>query len=148
MSKSARRKRAEERAQRKSTLTIVGIVIAIVVIGIVLVVVLLPKGNTGQISVAEAAGKREQGAFILDVRTAEEWEEYHIPDSTLIPLDDLEARINEVPRNQDVVVVCRSGNRSQQGLAILKSSGFTQVSSMMGGLTEWKAQGYPTVSGP
>ena len=101
-----------------------------------------------EISVYEAAKMREQGAFILDVRTPEEWNEVHIPDSTLIPLDELPNRVNEVPKDQDVVVVCRSGNRSQQGRDILLNAGYEQVTSMTGGVNEWKTAGYPTVSGP
>lgn len=100
-----------------------------------------------EISVAQAAAMRDEGAFILDVRQPEEWAEFHVPDSTLIPLGELSARVNEVPRDREVVVVCRSGNRSQQGRDILRQAGFTQVTSMAGGLRDWQAQGYPTVSG-
>jgi rhodanese-related sulfurtransferase len=101
-----------------------------------------------EISVAEAVKKRDAGAFILDVRQSEEWNEFHVPDSTLIPLDQLATRINELPKDQEIVIVCRSGNRSAQGRDILLDAGFTQVTSMAGGLTQWKAAGYPTVSGP
>jgi rhodanese-related sulfurtransferase len=101
-----------------------------------------------EISVAEAAAKRDAGAFILDVRTQEEWNEYHIPGATLIPLDQLETRLNEVPQNQEVVVVCRSGNRSKPGRDALKAAGYAQVTSMSGGLKEWQAAKLPTVTGP
>ena len=101
-----------------------------------------------EISVAQAAAKRQAGAFILDVRQPDEWADTHIPSSTLIPLGELENRINELPQNQEIVVVCRSGNRSAQGRDILKQAGFSQVTSMAGGLNEWKAVGYDTVSGP
>jgi rhodanese-related sulfurtransferase len=101
-----------------------------------------------EISVEQAYQARESGAFILDVRTQEEWNEFHMPDSTLIPLDELENRINEVPREREIVVVCRSGNRSQQGRDILLNANFSNVASMAGGLNEWRAAGYPTVSGP
>ena len=100
------------------------------------------------ISVAEAAAKRDAGAFVLDVRGPDEWNEYHIPGSALIPLDQLETRLSEVPQGKEVVVVCRSGNRSQPGRDVLKNAGFTQVTSMSGGLKEWKAAGLPTVAGP
>ena len=100
-----------------------------------------------EISVAQAADKRQEGAFILDVRQPEEWADAHIPGSTLIPLGELENRMNELPQNQEIVVVCRSGNRSAQGRDILKQAGFNQVTSMAGGLNEWKAVGYDTVSG-
>ena len=68
--------------------------------------------------------------------------------TTLIPLDQLASRVNEVPRDQEIVVVCRSGNRSQQGRDILLQAGFEQVTSMQGGLNEWRATGYPVASGP
>ena len=58
------------------------------------------------------------------------------------------SRVDELPRDQEIVVVCRSGNRSQQGRAILLEAGFTQVTSMAGGVTQWRAAGHPTVSGP
>jgi rhodanese-related sulfurtransferase len=100
------------------------------------------------ISVAEAAAKRDAGAFVLDVRAQDEWNEYHIPGSTLIPLDQLETRLGEVPQGKEIVVVCRSGNRSQPGRDVLKNAGFKPVTSMSGGLKEWKAAGLPTVAGP
>ena len=95
------------------------------------------------ISVDEAHEKYQAGAFVLDVRTQEEWDEYHAPNTTLIPLDQLVARLNEIPRDREIVVVCRSGNRSQQGRDILLEAGFKQVTSMTGGLNEWRSKGYP-----
>jgi rhodanese-related sulfurtransferase len=104
-----------------------------------------PTGSTlpNTVSVREAYDLAQSGAFVLDVRTLEEWNEFHAPDSTLIPLDQLASRINEVPRDRQIVVVCRSGNRSQQGRDILLNAGFEQVTSMTGGLTDWRASGFP-----
>jgi rhodanese-related sulfurtransferase len=101
-----------------------------------------------EVSVTQAADLRDQGAFVLDVRTQEEWNQFHIPDSTLIPLDQLQSRLSEVPKDKDVVVVCRSGNRSASGRDILLQAGYPNVTSMAGGVTEWQAQGLPTVTGP
>lgn len=100
-----------------------------------------------EISVAKAAAKRDAGAFILDVREPDEWNTVHIPGATLIPLGQLEARVNEVPKDKEVVVVCRSGNRSKQGRDILKNAGFTQVTSMAGGMNQWSAASLPTATG-
>jgi rhodanese-related sulfurtransferase len=97
----------------------------------------------GTVGVSEAYTLYQNGAFVLDVRTQEEWNEFHAPNTTLIPLDQLASRLNEVPRDRQVVVVCRSGNRSQQGRDILLNAGFEQVTSMAGGLNEWRASGYP-----
>lgn len=123
-------------------------------IGVLLVVALvvylilqMSGGNAGlpasAVSVEEAYQMYQNGAFVLDVRTPEEWNEYHAPDTTLIPLDQLSARLGEVPRDRPIVVVCRSGNRSQEGRDILLNAGFEQVVSMRGGLSEWRARGYP-----
>lgn len=95
------------------------------------------------VSVSEAYTLYQNGAFVLDVRTQEEWNEFHAPNTTLVPLDQLAARLNEVPRDRQVVVVCRSGNRSQEGRDILLNAGFEQVTSMTGGLSEWRSSGYP-----
>lgn len=100
-----------------------------------------------EISVDEAFQKYEAGTFVLDVRTQEEWDEYHAPNTTLIPLDELPARLSELPKDQEIVVVCRSGNRSQQGRDILLQAGYN-ATSMTGGLKEWYARGYPVEGAP
>ena len=97
-----------------------------------------------EISVNEAYTKYQNGAFFLDVRTQEEWDQFHAPNFTLIPLDQLPLRLNEIPKDREIIVVCRPDNCSQQGRNILLNAGFTQVSSMQGGLTDWQAAGYPT----
>lgn len=96
-----------------------------------------------EISVKEAAEMRDDGAFILDVREPSEWDEFHIPGATLIPLGELASRVDELPQDQDIVVVCRSGNRSQQGRDILLDAGFDKVTSMAGGVNDWRSAGYP-----
>jgi rhodanese-related sulfurtransferase len=100
-----------------------------------------------EVSVADALALRESGAFVLDVRQPDEWDAVHIPDATLIPLGELASRVSEVPRDQQVLVVCRSGNRSAQARDILLGAGFPSVTSMAGGMNDWAASGYPTASG-
>lgn len=100
-----------------------------------------------EISVDQAYELYQAGTFVLDVRTQEEWDEYHAPNTTLIPLDELESRLSELPADQDIVVVCRSGNRSQQARDILLNAGFS-ATSMAGGLKEWYAKGYPVEGAP
>ncbi len=102
------------------------------------------NGLASNISVDEAYAIYQQGdAFFLDVRELSEWNEFHAPSTTLISLGELASRLNEVPRDRPIVVVCRSGNRSQQGRDILLQAGFTDVTSMDGGLNEWRTKGYP-----
>lgn len=100
-----------------------------------------------EISVEEAYELYQGGAFVLDVRTQEEWDEYHVPSTTLIPLDELASRLNELPKDQEIVVICRSGNRSKQGRDVLIEAGFDAV-SVAGGLKEWNASGYPVEGAP
>lgn len=123
------------------------------IIGLGLLFVLRQTGPSSsgyplEVSVAEAVAKQKAGAFILDVRQPEEWSEGHVAGATLIPLGELPARLSEVPKDQEVVVVCHSGNRSAKGRDILRQAGFSQVTSMAGGMAQWQSDGYPTVSGP
>jgi phage shock protein E len=120
----------------------------LLVVALVIYLILQMSGGNAPaqasaVGVEEAYQMYQNGAFVLDVRTPEEWNEYHIPNTTLIPLDQLSARLGEVPRDRPIVVVCRSGNRSQEGRDILLNAGFEGVVSMTGGLNEWRAGGYP-----
>jgi rhodanese-related sulfurtransferase len=98
-----------------------------------------------EVSIARAGELREAGAFMLDVREPMEWDEFHMPGATLIPLGQLASRVNELPKDQEIVVVCRSGNRSQEGRDILLRAGFENVTSMSGGMIQWRSMGLPTV---
>jgi rhodanese-related sulfurtransferase len=96
-----------------------------------------------EITPARAYAKFQQGAFFLDVRSQDEWDQFHIAGSTLIPLDQLPNRLSELPGDQELVVVCLSGHRSQSGVTLLQQAGFKQVSCLSGGLQAWTAAGYP-----
>jgi rhodanese-related sulfurtransferase len=82
--------------------------------------------------------------FVLDVRTPQEYaQDGHIAGSVLIPLQELDQRLGELPKDQAIVCVCRSGNRSAQACDLLARQGFTQLSNMQGGMNAWKQAGYP-----
>jgi rhodanese-related sulfurtransferase len=99
------------------------------------------------VGVAQAAALKDRGAFVLDVREPNEWATGHIRGATLIPLGQLADRTGEVPRDRTVVVVCHTGNRSAQGRDILRQAGFTNVTSMTGGMAAWIAAGLPIQTG-
>jgi rhodanese-related sulfurtransferase len=101
-----------------------------------------------EVTVSQAASLRDAGAFVLDVREQEEWNAFHIPGATLIPLGQLQSRLSEVPKDKQILVVCRTGHRSANGRDVLLAAGYPQVTSMAGGVTEWQSQGLPTVTGP
>ena len=121
----------------------------VAVIAVIVIIIALTSGGqtsglAATISTEDAYKLYQQGdTFFLDVREPSEWAEYHAPNTTLIPLGELAARVNEVPKDKKIVVVCRSGNRSDQGRDILKQAGFTDVTSMDGGLKTWRDLGYP-----
>jgi rhodanese-related sulfurtransferase len=129
---------------RKQNRTLWWIGLAIVLLAIAGFVLLTAnKKPPTEISPAQAYQKYQQGAFFLDVRSQEEWNQVRIARSTLIPLNELQSRLSEVPRDQDVVVVCLSGKRSKEGMTILQQAGFSRAACMTGGLNAWKAAGYP-----
>lgn len=95
------------------------------------------------VSVEEArAVYRDPGVTIVDVREKEEYNAGHIPGALLIPLSELAQRVKDVPRDTEVILVCRSGNRSQQAYDSLKQQGFTNIHNMVGGMLAWQAAGY------
>lgn len=100
-----------------------------------------------EVDVSTAASLRDTGAFMLDVREPEEWNAGHIPGATLIPLGQLASRVAEVPTDREVVVVCRSGNRSAAGRDILLGAGLASVTSLAGGMNDWAAAGLPIETG-
>ncbi|MDP2350901.1 MAG: rhodanese-like domain-containing protein [Chloroflexota bacterium] len=106
-----------------------------------------PAALAAEVSVDEASRLRDAGAFMLDVREPDEWAAGHIEGATLIPLGELAARANEVPADRQVVVVCRSGNRSAQGRDVLLGAGLPSVTSMAGGMNDWAGSGKPVVTG-
>ena len=65
------------------------------------------------------------GALLLDVRTRNEFASGHAKDSKNIPLDELSSSLEQLDKEQDIVVVCASGVRSSQAVSIMKKSGFT-----------------------
>ena len=84
----------------------------------------------------------DQKTVVLDVRTEEEYygQLGHIKDSILIPINELENRLNELNdyKKNTIYVVCRSGNRSEFGRDILSENNFTAV-NVDGGMLNWKA---------
>lgn len=74
---------------------------------------------------------------VIDVRTAEEYAEGHIPVASLLPLEELESRISELDKEKSYLFVCRSGNRSSQAAQILIDKGFKNVYNLKTGMNEW-----------
>lgn len=84
-------------------------------------------------------------AVTLDVREQDEFKAGHLLNAKLIPLGKLRERIGELERyrEQPLVVVCRSGQRSATACALLGKEGFGQVYNLSGGVTAWQKAGLP-----
>ncbi|GGS01271.1 rhodanese-like domain-containing protein [Deinococcus sedimenti] len=95
------------------------------------------------IPVQDLRAAQEKGEYVLDVRTDAEYREGHVPGAALLPLADLGTRMNEVPKDRPVYVICRSGNRSAQASAQLVKAGYTRVFNVDGGMNAWTSAGYP-----
>ncbi len=78
---------------------------------------------------------------VIDVREDWEFADGHIPGAVHIPLGSLSARVDEVPADVPVVLVCRSGNRSAEAYRLLSQEGFDNISNMVGGMKDWAAAG-------
>ena len=98
--------------------------------------------DTPEISVQEAQKRVQGGAMLLDVREQNEYDEERIPGAQLLPLSELMARFEELPK-QEIVAQCRSGKRSAQATDFLRAQGY-DVTNMEGGILRWKAEGLPT----
>jgi rhodanese-related sulfurtransferase len=141
LSGTTRRKQSKA---RKHNLSWLWIALGVAILGAtVLLLFRWTRAIPTDISVAQAYEKHQQGAFFLDVRSQQEWNQVRIAKSILIPLDELQGRVSELPRDQDIVVVCASGVRSKEGVTILRQAGLSHASCMTGGLQAWEAAGYP-----
>jgi rhodanese-related sulfurtransferase len=138
------KKKQHHKARRKNEIwKWIGLGFSLVVIIVAAILLIPKKTGVAHISAAQAYQKFQQGAFFLDVRYQEEWDQVHITSSTLIPLDELPNKLSELPKDRDIVVVCLSGHRSEEGVSILQKAGFSRATCLTGGLTAWKAAGYP-----
>jgi len=97
-----------------------------------------------EVDVSQTVDARANGTHqIVDVRERDEWAEGHIPGSTLIPLGELAARVDELEPDKPVIAVCHSGQRSQTAVEILQAAGLKDAASMAGGVVDWARAGQP-----
>jgi len=98
---------------------------------------------TGNLALWRAAALDEmsfESAFLLDVRSAEEFATGHLPGASNIPHTELRARLNDVPPGASVRVYCASGFRSYLALRVLRQHGWADIASLSGGLATLLAE--------
>lgn len=102
-----------------------------------------------QMDAAEIARRRKRGdVTVVDVRARDEWRDGHIEGAVHIPLGQLEARLEEVPRERPVVVHCQGGTRSAIAASVLRARGVRDVINLAGGFSGWQGDGQPVVREP
>lgn len=102
-----------------------------------------------QLTAAEAHALWQRGeAVILDVRGASEYKEAHIPGALNIHAGRVLQSMEQIPRDQPVIVHCLSGDRSSIAISALMAHGYTNLFNLTGGILAWQQQGYPLDSTP
>ncbi len=108
------------------------------------------SGNSGYgtVDVGEARDliAEKAGLVILDVRTVSEFESGHLDGAINIPVDELSGRLSELNPDDELLVYCRTGNRSTTAVGILRENGYDRIYHMDGGIVAWNSAGFPTVS--
>lgn len=87
--------------------------------------------------------KNHKDVYLLDVREQYEYDEKHIPEINLLPMSEIQNRLDEIPTDKEVILTCRSGNRSNQVAQFLQQNGYENVHNMSGGIIAWEEAGYP-----
>ena len=95
--------------------------------------------NQTDITPAEVAGKLSSGSdvVLIDVREPYEWDTGHVAQATHIPMAQVPNRLSEIPRDKEVVMICRSGGRSERVRQYLAGQGYTKVKNLVGGMQRW-----------
>jgi rhodanese-related sulfurtransferase len=93
--------------------------------------------------------KNGEDIILLDVRTPEEFEEIHLENALLLPVQKLsqntleEIGLGQDAKSKEIVIYCRSGARSKQAYDIMDSLGYTNIKSVAGGIIHWQEDNYP-----
>ena len=90
--------------------------------------------------------KEGQAIRLLDVRSIAEMDRGMLPNAEKLPLHTLPVRLNEIDNDEMVVLYCRSGARSAQGVGFMAAQGFDNVFNLRGGVIAWQQNGLPLVA--
>jgi len=85
--------------------------------------------------------------YLLDVRTAGEYQQARLEGARLIPIDQLARRIAELPKDRPILVYCAVGSRSAQAVNYLARQGYPEIYNLSGGIYAWAQNGYPVLQG-
>ena len=103
------------------------------------------NGPQDEVGLDEFAAAHSQGAYVVDVREADEVAGGRVPGAVHIPMQEIPARAAELPTDQPVFVICAVGGRSRQVVDHLRAQGLTAV-NVAGGTHGWAQRGWPLES--
>jgi rhodanese-related sulfurtransferase len=92
------------------------------------------------VTVPDVPAELPQNTVLLDVREQDEWDAGHAPNAQHIPMSELAGRLEELPAEQELLVICRSGGRSARVTAYLNANGW-DARNVDGGMQQWAATG-------
>jgi rhodanese-related sulfurtransferase len=87
-------------------------------------------------------------ALLVDVRERDEFLRVRVEDCRFIPMSQLGVRLDEIPKDRPILVICASGSRSQSVVGYLRQQGWEDVGSVAGGIDGWERLGLPVRRGP
>jgi rhodanese-related sulfurtransferase len=102
-----------------------------------------PREPFTRISVDEAKEMMNDGAAVIDVREPHEYSGGHVPNASLIPVNSVFARREELPKDQDLIFVCAVGQRSALACEMAAATGLTRLFNLEGGTEAWINAGLP-----
>ncbi|HCI80430.1 MAG TPA: hypothetical protein DHW02_12150 [Ktedonobacter sp.] len=107
---------------------------------------LFGKSSVPSVTAQEAwtrLSEKGSHAVLLDVREPYEYKSGHAKRAKNIPLSQIQQRVNEVPRDHEVFLICQSGHRSMQAANILQQQGLDNVVNVAGGTSIWRLHNLP-----
>ena len=109
----------------------------------------LMGGGVPSVTVQQAADMSgdDVGALIIDVREPNEYAQIRAKGAVLLPLGQLHGRMRDLPRDRELLLMCRTGGRSANAVKYLAANGFENATNVSGGIMAWYNAGLPTTSG-
>jgi rhodanese-related sulfurtransferase len=132
---------------RNSTRALIGVIVVALIVYYAQGLLSGRKSDFNDVTVGRAKEliAAKPRLVILDVRTPSEYSDEHIEKAINIPVDDIEVRLGELDKENELLVYCRTGNRSTRAVGILRDNGFSKIYHMTDGITSWKTAGCATV---
>jgi rhodanese-related sulfurtransferase len=101
---------------------------------------LFDRFTVPSVAADDARERVRSGAQLIDVRENSEWQAGHAPQAVHIPTSQVQSRLNRIKKNKEIVVVCRSGNRSRAVTSHLRKQGY-EAWTLSGGMRAWQNAG-------